>query len=108
MDKKLGGGLFSGFKWGTEAEVGPEKKPAKKVAKKRVGDGFGSDRGLGGNNAYRNTESARLSDADESQRSTVAQASIPLASDGWCLAEPSLCVGVCDSPQGAAGGVPQQ
>ena len=32
------------------------------------GDGMGSDRGLGGNNAYRNTESARLGTVDEGQR----------------------------------------
>ena len=72
MDKSLGGGLFSGFKWGTEVEVGDPavlaKKKGAKKAKKRIGDGMGSDRGLGGNNAYRNTESARLGTVDESQR----------------------------------------
>ena len=42
-------------------EVGPPKEKAAKQAKKKIfGDGMGSDRGLGGNNAYRNTESARL------------------------------------------------
>ena len=71
VDSKLGGGLFSGFKWGTEVEVGdPEVKKslAKKKSGKVFGDGMGSDRGLGGNQAYRNTESARLSDAEEGQR----------------------------------------
>ena len=74
MDKSLGGGLFSGFKWGTEVEVGDpavlaKKKGAKKSNKKKIfGDGMGSDRGLGGNNAYRNTESARLGTVDEGQR----------------------------------------
>ena len=74
VDKSLGGGLFSGFKWGTEVEVGDpavlaKKKGAKKANKKKIfGDGMGSDRGLGGNNAYRNTESARLGTVDEGQR----------------------------------------
>lgn len=68
LDDKLGKGLFSNFKWGTEVEVGPPKKKAAKQAKKKIfGDGMGSDRGLGGNNAYRNTESARLG-MEESQR----------------------------------------
>lgn len=65
-------GLFKGFEWGTEVEVGdPKTKEANKQKKKGgkiFGDGTGSDRGLGGNNAYRNTESARLGNVDEGQR----------------------------------------
>ena len=61
-------GLFSNFKWGTEVEVGPAKKPKKATKQgRRFGDGAGSDRGLGGNVAYRNTETARFGGADEGQ-----------------------------------------
>ena len=63
MEAGISGGFFSNFKWGTEVDVGPkdEPKPTKKGMKKKVvGDGAGSDRGIGGNFAYRNTESARL------------------------------------------------
>lgn len=71
VDESLSKGFFSGFKWGTEVEVGPPpKKGAKGAKKKKVfGDGAGSDRGIGGNVAYRNTESARLrGSVDEGQR----------------------------------------
>jgi len=69
MEKPFGGGLFSGFKWGTEVEVGPKKKAKKSAARgtRRIPVGDNSDRGLGGNQAYRNTESARLG-GEEGQR----------------------------------------
>ena len=67
-DEKLGSGFFSNFKFGTEVEV-KTSKPKKGASKKVIGDGAGSDRGLGGNQAYRNTESARLrGSSDEGQR----------------------------------------
>ena len=57
VDTRLSKGLFSGFKWGTEVDVIPTDGASKN-----------SDRGLGGNQSYRNTESARLSSADPGQR----------------------------------------
>ena len=66
VDSSLSKGFFSSFKWGTEVEVGPKvNKSGKKQMRGMARDN--SDRGLGGNVAYRNTESARLG-ADESQR----------------------------------------
>ena len=67
-DESLAKGFFSNFKWGTEVDVGPAKEKGAKKKGAKFGDGAGSDRGLGGNQAYRNTESARLSDGIESQR----------------------------------------
>ena len=69
VDAKLKGGWFSDFKWGTEVEVvGTEtkgKKKAKKSSRGMAADN--SDRGLGGNQAYRNTESARFSGLETQQ-----------------------------------------
>ena len=68
VDQGLSKGLFSGFKWGTEVDVIPTDG-AKKGAKATKGMAKdNSDRGLGGNQSYRNTESARLSSADPGQR----------------------------------------
>jgi hypothetical protein len=70
VDQGLSKGLFSGFKWGTEVDViptdGASKKKGAKATKGMAKDN--SDRGLGGNQSYRNTESARLSSADPGQR----------------------------------------
>ena len=81
MEAGLGKGFFSGFKWGTEVDVGPkgEAKAKKSVV---VGDGAGSDRGLGGNNAYRNTESARLVRTSAARRPTSTIR--PCASPAHC------------------------
>jgi hypothetical protein len=70
VDGALKGGLFSGFKWGTEVEVGdPKLKTPAKKGGKVFGDGAGSDKGLGGNQSYRNTESKRLrGSVDEGQQ----------------------------------------
>ena len=69
VDSKLGKGFFSGFKWGTEVDVGPAKKADKRAKKGAVPFGDNSDRRLGGNNAYRDIESARLAGSvDEGQR----------------------------------------
>ena len=65
VDQGLSKGLFSGFKWGTEVDVIPTDGASKKKGAKATKD---SDRGLGGNQSYRNTESARLSSADPGQR----------------------------------------
>ena len=65
VDSGLSKGLFSNFKFGTEVEVVPKDKKGKKKGGPRGPRGMArdnSDRGLGGNNSYRNTESARLSD----------------------------------------------
>ena len=66
VDQGLSKGLFSGFKWGTEVDVIPTDGASKKKGAKAT-KGI-SDRGLGGNQSYRNTESARLSSADPGQR----------------------------------------
>lgn len=61
-DQALGKGWFSNFKFGTEVEIIDTTKPKPKKGKKMKGmAGDNSDRGLGGNQAYRNTESARFS-----------------------------------------------
>jgi len=67
VDQGLSKGLFSGFKWGTEVDVMPTVGASKKKATKGMAKD-NSDRGLGGNQSYRNTESARLSSADPGQR----------------------------------------
>ena len=54
-------GFFDGFKWGTNVEVGPADK--QKVSKKGMARD-NSDRGLSGNQSYRNTESARFMGGD--------------------------------------------
>lgn len=64
VDSGLKKGLFSGFKWGKEVEVVPQEK-VKATPRKPRSD---MDRGLTGGTSYRNTESARLSDADPGQR----------------------------------------
>ena len=69
VDQGLSKGLFSGFKWGTEVDVIPTDGASKKKgAKATKGMSNSEDRGLGGNQSYRNTESARLSSADPGQR----------------------------------------
>ena len=65
VDQGLSKGLFSGFKWGTEVDVIPTDGASKKKGAKAT---KAEDRGLGGNQSYRNTESARLSSADPGQR----------------------------------------
>lgn len=66
-DKLLAGGLFSRFSFGKEVEVGPATKPKKGAPRGMARDN--SDRGLRGNTAYRNTESARLrGSVDQGQR----------------------------------------
>ena len=66
-DSGLSKGLFSNFKWGTEVEVGEKKKDesGKKGARGMAGDN--SDRGLSGNQSYRNTETARFMGGDPGQ-----------------------------------------
>jgi hypothetical protein len=68
-DEGLKKGWFSDWKWGTEVDVVATDESFRNK-KKGVQAGDNSDRGLGGNQAYRNTESARLSDdsADIGQR----------------------------------------
>jgi len=62
VDDSLKKGFFSNFKFGTEVEVGPAQAKGKKGKRgaPRGMAGDNSDRGLGGNQAYRNTESGRL------------------------------------------------
>ena len=67
VDKKLKGGWFSDFKFGTEVEVvGTEKQGKGKKANRGMA-ADNSDRGLGGNVAYRNTESARFGGLESQQ-----------------------------------------
>ena len=63
VDQGLSKGLFSGFKWGTEVDVIPTDGASKKKGAKAT-KGMSN----GGNQSYRNTESARLSSADPGQR----------------------------------------
>ena len=63
VDEKLKGGWFSNFKFGTEVAVVPTDKQAGKGKKGKPMKGMAadnSDRGLSGNNAFRNTETARF------------------------------------------------
>ena len=69
VDEKLKKGWFSDFKFGTEVDVVP-LEPQGKGRKKAAARGMASDnsdRGLGGNQAYRNTESARFGDLETQQ-----------------------------------------
>ena len=72
VDQGLSKGLFSGFKWGTEVDViptdGASKKKGAKATKGMGAKATNTNSGLGGNQSYRNTESARLSSADPGQR----------------------------------------
>jgi len=80
VDQGLSKGLFSGFKWGTEVDVMPTVGASKKKATKGMAKD-NSDRGLGGNQSYRNTESARLSSADPGQRIRKAKLEAYITSD---------------------------
>jgi len=67
VDEKLKKGWFSDFNFGTEVDVVPlePQGKGKKAARGMASDN--SDRGLGGNQAYRNTESARFGDLETQQ-----------------------------------------
>ena len=84
LDKNLGSGLFSNFKWGTEVEVGDPTLKAKKKDKIRAGDS--GVRGGG----YTNTESKRFSSVDEGQMIRKAKLEAYIEGNGAEAADPTF------------------